>query len=152
MEPASGSGRVVLRPRPAPHEWLRSRFLLVSGQGVLRGVVEIVAVDSGGAGHLGDSFRALDAVGGELCNHLSGLVNADDGARGPLDDNRDLPTGVLAGPLGQLAQTAAANLLVGLRQLPAHRGPSVGAEGISGVIKKISESVGASYRTVVRGS
>lgn len=53
---------------------------------------------------------------------------------------------------GQLAQTAAANLLVGLRQLPAHRGPSVGAEGISGVIKKISESVGASYRTVVRGS
>ena len=47
---------------------------------------------------------------------------------GPRDDDRDLAADPVGGPGGQLGQPAAAYLLVGLGQLPAHRGRPVGAE------------------------
>ena len=50
-------------------------------------------------------------------------------AAAPADDQGDLAAHALGGPLRQLGQRPAADLLVGLGQLPADRGRPVGAEG-----------------------
>ena len=50
--------------------------------------------------------------------------------RGALDDDGDLAAHPVGRPGGQLAQRAAPDLLVRLGQLPADRGPALGAEDL----------------------
>ena len=55
-------------------------------------------------------------------------------ATAPCDDERDLAAHAVGGPGGELGQRAAAYLLVGLGQLPAHRGRAGPAPKTSAIV------------------
>ena len=88
------------------------------------------------------SLRVAPAASSSATAAASSAASSVDRRRGrPGDHQRDLALHALGRPLGQLGQRPAADLLVGLGQLPADRGLARSPEGGRGVGERVGQPV-----------
>lgn len=108
---------------------------------VQHGLIQVTVRHPAPRGYLAAGLFQAHPIGHHRLHHGNELVHAHLGGAAAFDDDGDLAFYSLSRPLGQLWKAAAADFLVGLGQLAAHRGPALLPQHVGCHLEGVSQAV-----------
>ena len=120
--------------------WLVAAAVLAFAAGKI-GIIELAVAHRGARRGLLARVLGAHPVSDEHGNACDEVVQAHFFGPSPIEHDSDFAARMVDGPLGELAQRAALDLLVGLGELATHGGATLGPEDGGGIGKRVREAV-----------